>query len=107
MADDKQGRDKQAHDQERRQRERELSEARERADEAEPITDTDLELEAVLADYEYPATSVELVDAFGNREIEARSDSYTLEELLGSDDEETYDSPAEAREHLQEILDRY
>lgn len=107
MADDKQGRDKQAHDQERRQRERELKEARERADEAEPITDTDLELEAVLSDYEYPATSVDLVDAFGNREIEARSDTYTLEELLDSADEERYDSPGEAREHLQEILDEY
>jgi len=36
MADDKDGREKQAHDAERRQREWELEEARERADEAEP-----------------------------------------------------------------------
>jgi len=36
MADDKQGRDKQAHDEERRQRERELEEARNRADAPTP-----------------------------------------------------------------------
>jgi hypothetical protein len=36
MADDKDGREKQAHDAERRQREWELEEARERADEPEP-----------------------------------------------------------------------
>ena len=39
MADTKEGREKQADDEERRQRERELSEARERADEPEPTDD--------------------------------------------------------------------
>lgn len=107
MADNKQGRDKQAHDAERRQRKRELKEARERADEAEPIAATDWELEAVLEESDYPATSVDLIDAFGHQEIEARSDSYTLEELLEPVDEGSYDSPEEARDHLQEILDRY
>ena len=36
MADTKQGRDKQAHDEAKRQRERDLEEARNRGDEAEP-----------------------------------------------------------------------
>jgi hypothetical protein len=36
MADTKQGRDKQAHDEAKRQREHDLKEARKRADEAEP-----------------------------------------------------------------------
>jgi hypothetical protein len=39
MADTKQGRDKQAHDEAKRQRERDLQEARKRADEAEPAQD--------------------------------------------------------------------
>ncbi|MFD1646301.1 hypothetical protein [Haloarchaeobius litoreus] len=41
MADSKEGREKQAGDEERRQRERETTEARTRADEAEPRTETD------------------------------------------------------------------
>lgn len=106
MADDKQGRDKQARDEERRQRERELEEERERTDEAEPVVATDENLEELLADHDYPTTADELIDAFGNREIQSRSDSYSLEELLDSVDEETYDSPEEARDHLAELLDR-
>src|SRR6056297_1618668 len=39
MADTKQGRDKQAHDEAKRQRERDLEEARKRGDEAEPPAD--------------------------------------------------------------------
>ena len=39
MADTKQGRDKQAHDEAKRQRKRDLNEARKRADEAEPTRD--------------------------------------------------------------------
>lgn len=106
MPDDKQGRDEQARNAEQRQRERELEEERERTDEAEPVVDDDEALDVLLAVHDYPATTVELIDAFGNREIESRSDSYSLEELLESAEEETYDSPEEAREHLQDLLDR-
>lgn len=49
MADTKKGRDKQAHDTEKRQRERELTEARSRADEAEPADEQD-ETEAKSVD---------------------------------------------------------
>lgn len=41
MADTKSGREKQANDEERRQREREITEARTRADEAEPPDETE------------------------------------------------------------------
>jgi len=105
MADDKQGRDKQAHDQERRQRQRELKEARERADEPEPV-DPDQGLAELLETHEYPATTVELIDAFGNQEVEAREGRYSLEELLESVDEDTFDSPEEARELLRDMLQR-
>lgn len=106
MADDKEGRDKQAHDQERRQRKREMKEERERSDEAEPVVDADEDLGELLADHDYPATTPDLVDAFGNREVVARSDSYTLEELLSSIEEDTFDSPEEAEESLREYLER-
>ncbi|MFP9190661.1 hypothetical protein [Natronosalvus vescus] len=43
MADTKKGREKQAHDAEKRQREREVSEARDRADEAEPSREERIE----------------------------------------------------------------
>lgn len=105
MADDKQGRDKQAQDEDRRQRERDMNEARERADEAEPV-DPEEGLRELLEMQEYPATAVDLIDAFGNQVIEDSSDIYTLEELLEDVAEETYDSPEEAQVDLQEVLDR-
>lgn len=57
MADTKEGREKQAKNEERRQRERELSEARDRADEPDPTADdrTDSD-EARREGDEYPAS---------------------------------------------------
>lgn len=107
MADDKEGRDKQAHDQKRRQRERALKEERERSDEVEPVVAADEELGELLATHEYPATADELVDAFGDHAVESRSGLHTLEELLESVDEQSYDSAEEAKEHVQELIEQY
>lgn len=103
MADDKRGRDKQAHDEERRQQERELATELERGGEIEPPVDSE-----ALADFEtklealtFPATGTEVVAAIGDREIESVEGRYQVEELVPETDEETYDSPDAVRVHIE------
>jgi len=107
MADDKQGRDKQAHDEERRQRERELDEALERGDEGEPADGLEAgldELEAILEEHEYPTTTDELVEALGDREAAVRGNRRSVGDLLGTLDEETHESPADVRDRIRNQL---
>jgi len=108
MADDKQGRDKQAHDQERRQRERELEEARTRANEAEPMrrdaADQLGALDDALATHDYPATTDELVEAYGDNEIETQGGSKSFADALASTDTQTYVSAADARNRIQGLI---
>lgn len=110
MADDKQGRDKQAHDAERRQRERELEEARDRADEPEPIADEAGErlgdLDEALEDHDYPATTDELIRAYGDYEVETRSGYAPIDEVLASTDNEAYDSADDVRNRIQGLIHR-
>ncbi|HET7323234.1 MAG TPA: hypothetical protein VFJ06_02760 [Halococcus sp.] len=110
MADNKKGRDEQADDQERRQRERELEEARDRADETEPPRDEPGEtlgdLDEALENHDYPTTTDELIEAYGDREVESRGGSKSIDELLAPIDDETYDSPDEARNRIQMLLNR-
>ena len=103
MADDANGRDKQARDAERRQREREIAEELERADEPEPPVDAadlaafEVELEAL----EFPATGAEIVDAVGDRGVESTDGPHAVEELIPDSDAETFDSPAAVRTRVQ------
>jgi hypothetical protein len=103
MADDKQGRDKQAHDTEKRQRKRYLSEELERGDETEPEVDpaTVDEFEGDLEKIGFPATAAELVEVIGDREIKTTIDSYTIAELLPKTDAETFEEPKEVRVLIQ------
>ncbi|CCQ34588.1 hypothetical protein HLRTI_002938 [Halorhabdus tiamatea SARL4B] len=103
MADDKRGRDKQAHDEERRQRERDLETALERGDEAEPpIPATELgELEDELETLSFPTTAADVVETVGDREIESPDGTYRLEELLPETDAEIFDSPAAVSVQVQ------
>ena len=103
MADDKSGRDKQAHDAERRQQEREIATELERGDEMEPPADAEelADLEAGLEELTFPATGAEVVAAIGDREIESVEGSYSIEELVPETDEETFDSPAAVRVQVQ------
>ncbi|ACV12894.1 conserved hypothetical protein [Halorhabdus utahensis DSM 12940] len=103
MADDKRGRDKQAHDEERRQRERDLETELQRRDEPEPpIPATELgELEDELETVAFPATAAEVVETVGDREIESPEGTYRLEELLPKSDAETFDSPAAVSVQVQ------
>ena len=110
MADNKKGRNKQADDEKRRQRERDLEEALDHADETEPPDDKPGEklgdLEEALENHDYPTTTNELVEAYGDREVESQGGWKSIDELLSPIDDETYDSPDEARNHIQKLLNR-
>ncbi len=102
MADDKRGRDKQAHDAERRQQEREIDTELARGDEAEPVDVGDLaDLEATLEELAFPATGAEVAATVGDREIESVEGSYAVKALIPKTDEETFDSPDAVRAQLQ------
>ncbi|MEF8821996.1 MAG: hypothetical protein V5A52_06940 [Halovenus sp.] len=103
MADDRQGRDKQAQDTEKRQRQRYLSEELERRDETEPEIDpaTVDEFEGELDEIEFPVTASELVEEIGGREIETPAERYTVAELLPETDAEIFEEPAEVRVLVQ------
>lgn len=103
MADDKRGRDKQAHDAERRQQERELATELERGDEIEPPVEAEelADFEAELEELTFPATGIEVVAAIGDRKIESVEGNYSIEELVPETDEETFDSPAAVQVQVQ------
>jgi hypothetical protein len=110
MADNKKGRDKQANDEERRQRERELEEARDRADEAEPMRDDPGEqlgdLDKELETQDYPTTTDELIEAYGDYEVETQEGKKSLDEVLAPTDNQTYVSADDIRNRIQGLIHR-
>lgn len=110
MADTKKSRDKQADDEERRQRERELAEARDRADEAEPPRADPAnelgELDAALERHSYPTTTDELIEAYGDREVQSRGGSQSIAAVLAPIDDETFDSADAVRQRIQNLVNR-
>lgn len=110
MADDKQGRDEQADDEKRRQRERMQEEARTRDDEEEPMrADPDEELgdlDEALDSHDYPVTTNELVADYGDYELETQGGKTSLEEVLASTDDQTYDSADDVRRRILGLISR-
>ncbi|MFC6826610.1 DUF5789 family protein [Halopelagius fulvigenes] len=110
MADDKKGRNKQADDREKRQRKREMEEARDRADEDKPMSgdlDNRLgDLDEALESEEYPVTTDELVEAYGDYVIQTRGGEESLEEVLAPTDNQTYDSADDARSRILGLIHR-
>lgn len=104
MADDKNGREKQARNADRRQRERDISAELERGDEPEPpVEATELaDFESELESIEFPATGTTIVATVGDREIESDDGSYTIEELVPETDEEMFDSLDAVRVQVQQ-----
>lgn len=103
MADDKQGRDEQADNADRRQRERDLRTELERRNEAEPpVDDTDLEeLEADLREVSFPATGADILEAVGERRVNAGQETYAIEDLLPETDAETFEAPEVVRTRIE------
>jgi hypothetical protein len=96
MADDKDGREKQARDADDRQRRRDIAAELERGDEPEPrIDDADLDgVEAELEALSFPATGAEIIAAIGDRDIGPSAERYAVEQLIPETDEALFDSPA-------------
>jgi len=103
MADDKDGRNKQARNADRRQRERAIAEELERQDETEPPVETAAldGIEAELESVEFPATGTETVAAVGDREVESTEGTYAIRELVPDTDTETFDAPSDVRRRVQ------
>ncbi len=103
MADDKNGREKQARDADTRQRERDIGAELERGDEPEPpIEPVALDnFESELESLEFPVTGTEIVNSVGDREIESAAGRYKIEELVPETDEERFDSPDAVRVQVQ------
>lgn len=94
MADDKQGRDKQAHDAADRRWERDIAQELERMDETEPpVNDADLDFRGELEALDFPATGREVLAAVGDRQVDAVERTYTVAELVPDTDAVTYESP--------------
>lgn len=103
MADDKRGREKQARDEANRQRERDVSAYLARGDEPEPpVEPAELtELERDLEDVDFPATSADVVEAVGDREVASTGATYALADLLPETDVETFDAPDAVRVRVE------
>lgn len=103
MADDKDGREDQARNEDDRQRRRDVEAAVERGDEPEPpIEDVDLDgLERDLESVAFPASGAEVVAAVGDREVRTAADRYVVEQLVPDTDEVVFDSPDEVASRVQ------
>ena len=110
MADDKQGRDEQADREEERQRERMQEEARTRADEEEPMRgdpgDRLGDLDESLKSHDYPATTNELVEAYGEYELETQGGKQSLADVLASTDDQIYDLADDVRRRVLGLISR-
>ena len=100
MADDKSGRDKQAHDEAKRQLKREMMAELERMDETEPpVPEEDLgELEEELEAVEFPATGAELVAELGDVPV---SEEYVAADLIPETENDHYETPGAVTTQLQ------
>ena len=110
MADDNQSQDGQMDDEERRQPERELEEVRNRATEDEQKHGDPSEqlgdLDGALETQDYPTTTDELVEAYGDYEIQTQSGEKSLEEVLALTKNQTYDSADDVRRRLLGLIHR-
>lgn len=110
MVDDKQGQDEQADGEERRQPERKREEMRNRASEDEPKHGDPSEqlgdLDDALETHDYPTTTDELVEAYGDYEIETQGGAESLEEVFAKTDNQTYDSADDVRSRLLGLIHR-
>lgn len=110
MADNNTAREARQDDAERPQREREFEEARDRADEAEPVQQAPGEelgsLDEALESHDYPTTTDALIEAYGDRQVETRGGRTSIEEVLGPIDDERYDSADDVRNRIQGLIRR-
>jgi hypothetical protein len=64
------------------------------------------DLDEALESRNYPATTDELVEAYGEYEIETQGGTESLEEVLAPTDNQTYDSADDVRSRLLGLIHR-
>ncbi|CQH61974.1 uncharacterized protein HHUB_3605 [Halobacterium hubeiense] len=110
MADDKQGRNDQADNEEDRQQQRMQAEARTRADEKEPVPDEPDDQLGDLGDaidsHDYPAKTGELVEAYGDYDVETQDGVAPFDAVLDESDDRTYDSSDDLRARILGLIHR-
>lgn len=109
MTDNNQSRNKKTDD-EQHQPEREREEVRDRAHESRAKRGDPGgrlgDLDEVLEAQEYPITTDELVEAYGDYEIETQGGTESLEEVLASTNNQTYDSADDVRSRILGLIHR-
>ena len=104
------GRDEKSDDEERRQPERKREEVRDRAHEDQAMAG-DLDgrlgdLDEALENQDYPITTDELVEAYGDYEIETQRGTESLGEVFTPTDNQTYDSADDVRSRILGLVHR-
>lgn len=103
MPDDKNSREKQAHDLDRRQRERDTLAEIEREDETEPAVDV-RDLDALMSELDsltFPATGSEVVAEIGDNEVNTVHRSYTIADLVPDTNVVKFGSPADVQTRVR------
>ena len=95
-----------ARNDEERQRERDREETRRPGDDAPDAAegDSDAVLREKLEEHDYPASADELVEAYGDYEVEPTDDSRRLHDVLSAASGERYQSADEVQAHIEELL---
>lgn len=110
MANDKRSRDERADDEERRQPAREREEVRNRAHEDEPkhgdASEQLGDLDKALETHDYPTTTDELVEAYGDYDIQTQGGEESFEEVLTLTDNQTFDSADDVRRRILGLIHR-
>ena len=110
MSDDKRDRDGNEDDEQGRQPERKREDVRDRAREDRAMSgDPDGrlgELDEALETHDYPTTTNELVEAYGDYEMDIQGGTRSLEEVLAPTEDQTYDSADDVRSRLLGLIHR-
>ncbi|WP_049986245.1 DUF5789 family protein [Halobellus rufus] len=110
MSDDKRDRDENADDDQPQQAERKQESVRNRATEDRAMSGDAGgrlgDLDEALESHTYPTTTDELVGAYGDYEVETQGGTESLEEVLASTDNQTYDSADDARSRILGLIHR-
>ncbi|WP_083851139.1 DUF5789 family protein [Halogranum rubrum] len=110
MPDDKRGRNENPDDEQRQQPERKREDVRDLAHEDRAMSgDPDGRLgglDEALEAHNYPTTTDELVEAYGDYEIETQGGTESLEKVLAPTDNQTYDSADDVRSRILGLIHR-
>ena len=110
MQDDKPGQDEDEDNEQPHQPERKREEVRDRAHEDRAMSGDPGgrlgDLDEALETQNYPTTTDELVEAYGDYEIETQGGTESLEDVLAPTDNQTYDSADDVRSRILGLIHR-